>query len=110
MASAEYNRNWYHANKDRIGDKKNKNAANRRLRNRHFVRGYLSMNPCVDCGETDIMVLDCDHVDRALKTQSICMAVGTGWGLSKIVEELFKCESRCANCHRRRTRIQFGWL
>lgn len=31
------------------------------------------------------------------------------WRWNSIVEEIVNCGVRCANCHRRRTTIQFGW-
>lgn len=53
---------------------------------------------CVDCGNSDVRVLHFDHV-RGTKVQSISTMVRVGAGLAKILEEIDKCEVRCANCH-----------
>ena len=60
---------------------------------------YFSYHPCVDCGQTDVRVLDFDHV-RGKKSNDISkmMAIGCSW--STIEVEIAKCEVRCANCHR----------
>lgn len=73
-----------------------------RERNRKHLRKHLSSNPCVDCGESDIVVLDFDHV-RGNKISSLADSVNKAWSLRKIDEEIEKCEIRCANCHRRIT-------
>lgn len=69
---------------------------------------YLSQHPCVDCGETDVEVLECDHV-RGFKADSVVEMVRHNRSWDVIAEELAKCEVRCANCHRRKTNRQFGY-
>jgi hypothetical protein len=61
----------------------------------------------VDCGETDPVVLEFDHVRGEKKGEIAMMVRVDGW--DKIVEEMAKCELRCANCHRRKTAKQLGW-
>ena len=73
-----------------------------RERNRAFMREFLGAHPCVDCGESDWVVLEFDHV-AGTKSFDISNAVRLGYSLRKIQEEIAKCEVRCANCHRRRT-------
>ncbi|HEY0078795.1 MAG TPA: hypothetical protein VGB73_09135 [Pyrinomonadaceae bacterium] len=63
---------------------------------------YLEQNPCVDCGETDPVVLEFDHVrGKKLYNVSAMGALVLSW--ATILKEIEKCEVRCANCHRRRT-------
>lgn len=69
---------------------------------------WLSDKACVDCGETDPVVLDCDHV-RGDKQANIAEMLNDARPWDVILEELSKCEIRCANCHRRKTAKQFSW-
>lgn len=69
---------------------------------REFLYEYLSTHPCVVCGETDIRVLEFDHV-RGLKRAAIATLLKNGFSIDVIQEEIEKCEVVCANCHRRRT-------
>ncbi len=70
---------------------------------------HLSKNSCVDCGETDIVVLEFDHRDRNTKVRAVANLIHDGASLDKLKSEIAKCDIRCANCHRRRTAKQFGW-
>lgn len=79
----------------------------RRVVATQFVWDYLKENPCVHCGEADPTVLDFDHIDRATKSGEISRLV-TG-SLIKLKSEIVKCQTLCANCHRRRTAEQFNW-
>lgn len=65
-----------------------------------FVLEYLLDHPCVDCGESDPIVLDFDHV-RGVKVCDVSRMTSTGYRCWRIKEEIEKCEVRCANCHRR---------
>jgi hypothetical protein len=70
---------------------------------------YLLVHACSDCGEFDPVVLEFDHVDRATKRQSVGFLARSGYPWATVLAELAKCEVRCANCHRRRTAVQFCW-
>lgn len=73
-----------------------------------YIREYLLANPCVDCGEEDIVVLEFDH--QGDKEFDIGSAVAHGFSLERITREVtLKCEVVCCNCHRRRTTKQFDW-
>jgi hypothetical protein len=78
-----------------------------RLRNRQFVLQYLLQHPCVDCGESDPIVLDFDHQRDKKKGVASMMESATTEALQ---EEILKCEVRCANCHRRKTAKDRGYF
>ena len=79
----------------------------RRREKRRYVFDHLKANPCVDCGETDPIVLEFDHRDPAEKLFALSKAARRT--LAAIRDEIAKCDVRCANCHRRRTAVQQGW-
>lgn len=106
---AEYQRQWYVNNKEQHLVNVTKNRARYKSRGEQHVLEYLRKNPCVDCGEDDIEVLQFDHVNplddhKAKRVGSYLTA-----SLARLQEEIDKCEVRCANCHVRRTRKQLGW-
>ena len=70
----------------------------------HF---YFSVHPCVDCGNTDIRVLDFDHVYGEKGGNISRMIQGSPW--LAIEAEIAKCEVRCANCHRIKTIERGQW-
>lgn len=82
-----------------------RNAAQSKT-NGEFLIEYLSNHPCVDCGEDDIVVLEFDHQRDKLLNVSVLSR--EGYSLTKLKQEIAKCEVVCANCHRRRTARQFG--
>lgn len=76
---------------------------------RDVVWAHMTANPCVDCGETDPVVLDFDHV-RGVKAFNISVVMAKA-AVSKrtLEEEIAKCDVRCANCHRRKTAADGGF-
>jgi 5-methylcytosine-specific restriction endonuclease McrA len=76
------------------------------LRNLRVAHDALAASGCVDCGETDVCVLDFDHVGE--KVATITQLVRREVGLRRLREEMERCEVRCANCHRRRTAVVGG--
>lgn len=105
---AERSRQHYQENKEYYAEKNKVNGAKVRKRNRDYLIEYLRTHPCVDCGEADIEVLQFDHVEPLLgkKTRPTNSNMVS---LKRLQNEIDKCEVRCANCHVRRTRQQFGW-
>lgn len=74
---------------------------------RREILAYLAGHPCVDCGESDPVCLEFDHV-HGQKIQAISELMRRHrW--RALEQELPKCEVRCANCHRRKTARQRGW-
>ena len=85
-------------------------AENRRLarqRAQEKVIEYLREHPCVDCGETDIVVLEFDHQGDKAEEVNLMVRAGAPW--RRILAEIMKCEVVCANDHRRRTAKAFGY-
>jgi hypothetical protein len=75
--------------------------------NKQRVYDYLLTHPCVDCGESDPVVLEFDHVSGE-KRSDIANWIMSGRSWRTILSEIEKCEVRCANCHRRVTARRFG--
>lgn len=85
-----------------------RNNGRYRARNRQLLLDYLREHPCVDCGITDPVVLDFDHVTLD-KLGDVSRMAARPVGVRRLLAELAKCEVRCVNCHRRRTARVFGW-
>ena len=104
-----YRRRHYQANVDYY-----KTKARRRQRviveaNKQWILHYLLEHPCVDCGETDPIVLEFDHRDGTTKLSTVSALARSGYSLRAVQREVSLCDVRCANCHRRRTHEQRGW-
>ena len=82
-----------------------KSARQRALRAQ--LLAHLRRHPCVDCGETDPVVLEFDHVGE--KTASISVLLSQTATRKAIDAEIARCEVVCTNCHRRRTAYRAGW-
>ncbi len=106
---AVYQRKWYSENRNAVLDrmKHYRSDSTIHVRALGFLDArrrrweYLSTHPCIDCGEGDPVVLEFDH--RADKKASIMALMRRHARWDVIMEEIAKCDVRCANCHRRRT-------
>lgn len=100
MGKKESQAKWYQANKARHKANVAVIKAAQVKRNQELIIAYLLEHPCVDCEESDIVVLQFDHV-RGEKRNDLSRLLTLS---SKVVKtEIEKCEVRCANCHQRRT-------
>lgn len=69
---------------------------------RDLIWEHLKSHPCVDCAETDPLVLEFDHV-RGQKEFNISTMMRGKMSVSQIQNEMAKCDVRCSNCHKRKT-------
>jgi hypothetical protein len=106
---ASYVKKHYQANPDYY--KKKARERNDRIieENYNKLYKYLEEHSCVDCGETDTIVLEFDHLDPKDKVMEVTLLVRGAYCWETIELEISKCEVRCANCHRRKTAKQYGW-
>lgn len=98
---------WYAKNKERTRARVARNNAEYRAVAREWIWDYLLTHPCTDCGETDPVVLEFDHV-RGEKVRDVANMVVRAMSLTVIQQEVEKCDVRCANCHRRITALRGG--
>jgi hypothetical protein len=102
-----YGREHYLANRQRHVDQARENKLRRDLQRTAYLVEYFIEHPCRDCGETDPMVLEFDH----MRDKSFNIGGGLPYrNWASILAEIEKCEVVCANCHQRRTARERGWV
>lgn len=99
-------RRWYEAH--RTAHIRNVYHRNSQFRKKLYemLGEYLITHPCVDCGERDIRCLEFDHRDPTLKVTEVTRLIANSRNWAVVMQEIDKCDVRCANCHRRRTAAQ----
>jgi hypothetical protein len=96
---SEYHREHYLANKQRYIAQAAASKKKLRWQRTSLLLEYLEAHPCADCGESDPVVLEFDHLED--KSFGVAQNFdGRPW--QRTLEEIEKCEVVCANCHRRR--------
>lgn len=96
-----YSKKWYNEGGRQKIVANNRTNSNAR---RQLICEYLEKHPCTDCRESDILVLEFDHLHS--KEGNISAMVAWGYSWSRILREIEKCEVVCANCHRKRTALR----
>lgn len=104
---SKYTKQHYLENKVYYLRKAKINRKNAQARLRKFLWNYKKKHPCVDCGETDSIVLEFDHLYD--KIDGLASMATRALSLKTIIKEIAKCEVVCANCHRRRTSERSNW-
>jgi hypothetical protein len=97
-----YSKQHYLENKARYKQRAQNFNKLAQQRNVKFLWDYKSINPCVDCQNSNPVVLDFDHV-RGTKVDNVCTLAYVPVSLKVLIAEVDKCEIRCANCHRIKT-------
>lgn len=97
---------WYSENSEEHKERVNKVRNSRKSNYFDLLVAYLLDHPCVDCGCSDPMALDFDHVEGD-KTFNIGTGSERTW--QQVLDEIDKCVVRCRNCHQRRTAIAGNW-
>ncbi|MFA5888695.1 MAG: hypothetical protein WCW47_01065 [Candidatus Paceibacterota bacterium] len=102
-------KNHYINNKKYYLDKSRKRNLKLRTEINEYLLNYFKNHNCIDCGESDPVVLEFDHRDREQKDMSVSSFM-KAMRLDRVKNEIEKCDVRCANCHRKKTAKQFNWF
>lgn len=97
----KYGKTHYERNRQKYIDR----VTVRRKKNQVKLVEYKKTISCLDCGIQDFRVIDFDHLPGTKTKKRDCVAyiVNSGVSWDRIMEEIKKCEPRCANCHRIKT-------
>jgi hypothetical protein len=104
---SEYHAEHYQANRERYIDQARERKKALALERTTYLLDYFVSHPCVDCGESDPVVLEFDHLADKLFDIGQSLPY-RNW--QSILAEIAKCDVVCANCHRRRTGKRRGSL
>lgn len=105
--SAKKRKREYYTDRTKRVAQNRANKLARRAVLTEYTYNYLLNNPCVDCGESNPMLLEFDHLHS--KKYNISEILWQILALDTLKNEIDKCEVRCANCHRKKTAREFLW-
>ena len=103
----QYSKTHYNKNRKYYIDKARRFAPKGVENIRQKMIEYLHGKSCVDCHESDPVVLEFDHRNSEEKEYSVSVISRKSW--VRTLREIKKCDIRCANCHRRKTARERGW-
>ena len=83
-------------NKEKIRQKDQRRADNLK----EAVYNYLLTHPCKECGESEPLFLEFDHINPEDKIATIANLVSNKKSLNTILNEITKCQVLCVKCHR----------
>lgn len=100
QCQSDWTKRHYQKNRESYLQRARTRNAEMTKQNQAIILEYLRSHPCVDCGETDVVVLDFDH----LNDKKFNISEELHWRRPQdLIAEIAKCQVRCANCHRRKT-------
>ena len=93
-------------------EKRRKSVEYRRINSKqnskNIIYKHLINNPCINCGETDPIILQFHHV-KGKKIFAIANAIRLGINIENLKNEISKCEILCSNCHLKKTAQKNGY-
>jgi hypothetical protein len=93
-------RERYESNPENVKNVNKSSRQRAKSEAQRFISGYLETHHCVDCGESDPIVLTFDH--NGNKKMNVADMVTQGYSVRSVEQEVNKCEVVCFNCHMRR--------
>lgn len=102
----DYSKKHYQENTEKYREKARRSNPRYYQESKKIILDYLASHPCADCGNSDIRVLQFDHIVPLRKRGG---RISARMNPSRLFQEFEKCEVRCANCHMIRTFEQMGW-
>ncbi len=106
---SQQRKRWYENNKEKHIQNVRENKKRMIAEAQQYIWDYLENHPCVDCGETNPVVLEFDHV-HGKKKKAVGDLARQGYSIDAIKKEISKTVVRCANCHRIKTHKERGWF
>lgn len=104
----EYQSKWFKENKHKHTKESREWKQERRRFNNSILSELKIALGCKDCGyNANPIALDFDHLPCFKKEFGISRVVDN-YSISRILDEVDKCEVVCANCHRIRTKNRRG--
>lgn len=92
----EIKRQIYIKNKEKYYE----NSRKSKMKYMDVVQDIKKYNKCYFCKEDEPICLDLHHIDPNLKDKNMAKIVSHS-GMIKILKEIVKCVTVCANCHRK---------
>ena len=89
---------WRANNREHVRQKQNEK---RRVLRKWFYDEILSKATCIECGESHPATIDFHHRDPSLKVNEVGKMVWNRANKATILAEVAKCDTLCANCHRK---------
>jgi hypothetical protein len=84
-----------------LGPKKPRGTATGNAERAAFIHSLRK--PCMDCGESELRLIEFHHRDPATKLGSVAeWRKTTVWSEDQIRAEVLKCDCLCPTCHRKR--------
>lgn len=104
-----YYQEHYRKYHDRYLERALKRRRARKQAYRINMLDYLKDKLCENCGNSDIRVLEFDHIDITNKSFNIARGIDYTKNWEELLLEIKKCRILCANCHKIHTAEQQHW-
>lgn len=97
---AKHNKSYYKRHSAKLKVESRKRRLERQNHNQEALYRYLLAHPCIECGESEPILLEFDHLGD--KSNGIAnMIAHQSWDTIEL--EISKCQVLCVVCHRFKT-------